>query len=68
MKQYSVVFSPTAEKDIYESFEWGCSEWGEDIAVKWIRELRLSVDNLLKLFPYSQPIAPESDDLLFDIR
>lgn len=68
MKQYSVVFSQSAEKDVYESFEWGHREWGEKLAIKWARELKKSVEGLLERFPNSQPIAPESDDLLFEVR
>lgn len=68
MKRYSVIFSHSAENDIYQSFEWGCREWGEEIAIKWAIELKSSVENLLKTFPKSQPIAPESNDLLFEIR
>ncbi len=68
MKRYSVVFSHSAEKDIYESFEWGCREWGEEIVRKWAINLKSSLENVLKTFPKSQPIAPESNDLLFEIR
>jgi toxin ParE1/3/4 len=68
MKRYSVIFSHSAEIDIYESFEWGCREWGDEIAIKWAIELKSSVETLLKTFPKSQPVAPESRDLLFEIR
>ncbi len=68
MKKYKVIFSQSAENNIYESYEWGCQEWGEEFAIKWAIELKNSVEKILKLFPYSQPIAPESYDVLFEIR
>jgi plasmid stabilization system protein ParE len=68
MKNYKVIFAQSAENDIYASFEWGCKEWGEELAIKWVFDLKTSVDKILKIFPLSQPLAPESDDLLFEIR
>lgn len=68
MKRYSVIFSHSAENDIYESFEWGCRESGEELALKGALELKSSDENILKTFPNSQPIAPDSDDLLFEFR
>jgi plasmid stabilization system protein ParE len=68
MKEFKVIFANSAEADIYKSFEWGRQEWGDELAVKWAIELKTSVNKILKNFPLSQPIAPESEDLLFEVR
>jgi plasmid stabilization system protein ParE len=68
MKHYRVVFTESARENISESYEWGCREWGEEAAQRWARDLRNSVEKVLKRFPLSQPLAPESEDFPVEIR
>lgn len=68
MKRYRVVFAESARKNIFESYEWGCREWGTEAAQRWAGDLRDSVEKILTIFPLSQPLAPESDDTPYEIR
>ena len=66
MKSYRVVFSRSAENDLIESVTWGIETWGEQAASGWAREFRRALQQMLRSFPISQPLASESD--IFDIE
>jgi plasmid stabilization system protein ParE len=36
---YKVRFNRKAIRDIENSFEWGIDNWGEELALKWLRDL-----------------------------
>ena len=60
MKRYS-VFESDAEKEILESYEWGVSHWGSELAEKWMRELYSKILELLAISPTGCAIAPDAD-------
>ena len=68
MKRYRVIFTDSAKEEIFKSYEWGCREWGKTKAQQWARELRESVEKVLKIFPLSQPIAPETVHFSIEVR
>jgi plasmid stabilization system protein ParE len=68
MKRYRVEFSDESKQDIAKSFKWGCKVWGEAAALRWYRTIKSKTRDILKQFPLSQPIAPESDDSDREIR
>ena len=61
MKRYSVFIEPDAEGEILESYEWGVSHWGNDLAEKWIRDLYSKMFGLLTISPTGCAIAPDAD-------
>ncbi|HBE83862.1 MAG TPA: type II toxin-antitoxin system RelE/ParE family toxin [Pyrinomonadaceae bacterium] len=68
MKRYRVVFTEESLRDIANSFEWGCQEWGEALARRWYATLRSHTRKTLMRFPLGQPLAPESDEAGREIR
>ncbi len=60
MAEYRVLFTPFADAEILESYEWGAAFWGEDAARLWLEELYSAVFRRLAVYPLSCPIAPES--------
>lgn len=67
-KRYRVLLTDEAKKDFDRSFQWGRREWGETMALGWYRDIKLQIQNSLPYFPLSHPVAPESDELGFEIR
>ena len=68
MKRFRIEFTDEAKADISASYEWGKREWGHARALRWYRALRSAVRNLLSLFPFGNPIAPESEEFDVEIR
>jgi plasmid stabilization system protein ParE len=68
MKRYRVEFTDEAKRDMGESYEWGCREWGKVAALRWYRTLRSKTREMLSHFPTSQPLAPESTEADGEIR
>jgi plasmid stabilization system protein ParE len=68
MKRYTVVFSDDAVADFASSLQWGCENWGEDVAWHWYAEIRNSIRKTLSSFPLSQPIAPDNDEFEIEVR
>jgi plasmid stabilization system protein ParE len=68
MKRYRLLFTESARGDIYQSFEWGCREWGEAASMGWARELRREITSVLGVFPLSTPLAPEGSTAPIEIR
>jgi plasmid stabilization system protein ParE len=50
MKPYRIVFTESARENIFESYEWGCREWGKEAAQQWAKDLRSSVEKFCKYF------------------
>lgn len=67
MKTYTVITDPPAERDILESFEWGCLVWGIPHAHQWAQALRRATNSLSTL-PQRHPLAPENDDFAEEVR
>ena len=61
MTQYSVVITPSAERDITESFLWGCETWGVARAIEWVNDIRAAIEEKLAIFPMRCPIAADDD-------
>lgn len=62
MASYRVLFRSEAEDQILRSYEWGVQFWGETEAQDWLRNVYKAVFHRLTTFPFSCPIAPESED------
>jgi plasmid stabilization system protein ParE len=61
MTSFVVVIAPSAERDIAESFLWGCEYWGVEMAIDWANELRTTIEEKLPAMPRSFPVAHEND-------
>lgn len=59
MKRYSVFIEPDAEAEILESYEWGVSYWGHELAERWVRDLYSNIFGLLAISPKGCGIAPD---------
>lgn len=68
MRRYAVVFEESAQANVRESYEWGCSVWGKKQAQRWVRELRASVFKQLAIVPKGFSLAPENDEFREEIR
>ena len=68
MKDYFVEFAASADLELFESYIWGCNEWGIEAANKWARNMRKVIRKMLESFPVSQPIAPDNDQFEFETR
>src|SRR5215204_6300812 len=68
MKRYAIVFEKSAQKDVRESYDWGCRVWGQKEAKRWVRQLRTAVFRQLSLLPKRFPVAPEDDEFAEEIR
>lgn len=68
MPDYRVVFTPAADDEILKSYEWGARFWGEDAAIKWLREVYSVVFRRLSQFPFSCSLAPEGFEIGREIR
>jgi plasmid stabilization system protein ParE len=68
MKRYRVEFTDEAKRDINESYEWGCREWGDAKAFSWYRASRAKTREILTHFPLSQPVARESTEAGTELR
>jgi plasmid stabilization system protein ParE len=65
---YNITFNAKAVRDIESSFEWGVNNWGEEQAVKWLRDLHSAVRRRLSESPLSCPVAPESSARGHEVR
>jgi plasmid stabilization system protein ParE len=65
--KYNVVIELSANRDIDQSYVWGCQEWGTAQARKWYNGLIRAIKSLAE-FPERQPIAPENDEFDEEIR
>jgi|SRR6185369_1085575 plasmid stabilization system protein ParE len=68
MKRYAVVFEKSAQANVRESYDWGCSVWGRKEAQRWVRKLREAVSKQLAVVPKGFPLAPENDEFPEEIR
>lgn len=68
MSRYRVSFTPIAESQIIEAYEWGVENWGSEQAERWLRALYESIFSRLNEFPLSCSIAPETEDVSREIR
>jgi plasmid stabilization system protein ParE len=68
MKRHAVVFEKSAQANVRESYDWGCSVWGRKEAARWVRELREAVSKQLAVVPKGFPLAPENDEFPEEIR
>jgi plasmid stabilization system protein ParE len=68
MKRYRIEFSDDAKNDIMRSYEWGREKWGLGGARRWYQDLRQQTRKLLTHFPLAQPLAPESEEVVGEIR
>lgn len=68
MNIYQVLFTPKAEEDILESYEWGVSQWGRERAEFWMRALNAAIFERLTKYPMSCPPAPESRSASREVR
>lgn len=68
MREYEVSFLPEAQEDILASYDWGAVNWGDDAAIKWLKELYRVVNVKLTSSPLACPVAPESDEWSLEIR
>ena len=68
MVQYKVTFLAGAYDDILESYEWGVSNWGEELAQKWLEDLYDTVYGVLEISPLGCPIAPDNEKWDFEVR
>lgn len=68
MKNYRVLFLPTAEDQILKAYDWGVERWGKDLADSWLRAVYEAVFDRLSTFPLSCPVAPESRRLKREVR
>lgn len=57
-----------ADEETIRSYEWGLVFWGQEQADLWLRNFYSSVIGRLSEFPYSCPLAPESEYLDQEIR
>jgi plasmid stabilization system protein ParE len=68
MKRYLVIFEDSAQADVRESYDWGCSAWGRREAQRWVRQLRTAAFKQLGVVPKAFPLAPENDEFSEEIR
>jgi plasmid stabilization system protein ParE len=68
MKRYAVIFEESAQRDVRESYDWGCRAWGKKEARRWVRQLREAVSSQLALIRKGFPLAPENDEFSDEIR
>lgn len=66
-KRYRVVFTDESKLDIQRSVDWGRREWGREAASQWYKRLRERIQQSLPFFPLGHPIAPETEDLGFEV-
>jgi len=67
MKKYKIDIMPSAHKDLKDSYEWGCKQWGTTKAKQWLRQAQKTILSLSK-FPERHPLAPEAEDFNIEIR
>lgn len=68
MIKFEVSFLPEAQEDILSSYDWGVLNWGEDAAVKWLKELYRVIDIRLTSSPLACPLAPENEEWSMEVR
>ena len=68
MPRYRIRFNIRALDDIETSISWGLENWGEELTIRWSRELYGIVYGQLSVFPLSCPVAPESAETGLEIR
>jgi plasmid stabilization system protein ParE len=68
MKRYGVIIEDSAQKNVRESYDWGCRTWGKRQAQQWARQLRTAVFKQLGVMPRAFSLAPENDEFSEEIR
>jgi plasmid stabilization system protein ParE len=68
MKRFQVIIEASAQENVRESYDWGCSNWGKAEAQQWARELRTAILKQLRVVPKAFPLAPEHDEFSEQIR
>lgn len=68
MKTYDVSFLAQAQDQILEAYDWGVETWGKERADTWLRSLYVAIFAHLSAFPFSCPVAPESQSLKREVR
>ena len=65
---YKIVFAPQSQRDIQDSYEWGCKAWGPAQARRWVRELRAAISKQLSVFPLANSLAPDQAEYEIEVR
>src|SRR5438874_9555585 len=65
---YRVRVARSASDDLWRSFEWGVENWGLERAQKWFDQMDELIHVRLTSMPYSNPLAPETFELDFEVR
>jgi plasmid stabilization system protein ParE len=68
MKRFEVIMEDSAQKNVRESYDWGCRAWGKQQAQEWVTQLRTAVFTQLAVVPKAFPPAPENDEFSEEIR
>lgn len=65
--KYQIIIEPSAERDIEESYFWGCDVWGVPQAQAWYDGLMKAIHTLSKM-PKREQIAAESKSFDAEVR
>src|SRR5258708_6258907 len=65
---YNVRVAREALDDLWRSFEWGVENWGLERARKWFDQIDELIHTRLSTMPYSNPLAPETFEVGYDVR
>lgn len=68
MRRFRVVYSPEAERDLQDSFEWGVERWGRDAAAMWVVKVDDLIRKNLSSTPFAFSLAPEDAGYDFEVR
>jgi plasmid stabilization system protein ParE len=68
MKRFEVILEDSAQKNVRESYDWGCRTWGKQQAQECVTQLRIAVITQLAVVPKAFPLAPENDEFSEEIR
>jgi plasmid stabilization system protein ParE len=68
MKRYEVIIEDSAQRNVRESYDWGCRTWGKQQAQEWVRQLRSAIFKQLGVVPKAFPLAPENVEFSEEIR
>jgi plasmid stabilization system protein ParE len=68
MVEYRVSFTPAADAELLESYQWGVQFWGEDEARIWLRKFYVAIYSRLTTFPLGCALAPENEELDMEVR
>lgn len=68
MAQFRVKYSPRAEQDLQESYDWGVETWGRENADNWVTQIDELIRKRLSFLPLACPLAPENANFEFELR